>query len=208
MQKIKSTESKNSQEESFTEYVKNIYDNSLDMIGSGNLEGFFTAINPAFERILGYSGEELLAKPFLDFVYEEDFEEIKNALMAAASGKETINIKNRYKCKDGSVKWIDWRVHCIVHDNQFIAVGRDITENKKVEIDLKESEKRFRILFNTMTVGVAIVDTNGNVLMANKADCDALGYSEEELIGMHFTEFTHPDDLQLDVELYTELIEE
>jgi PAS domain-containing protein len=70
---------------------------------------------------------------------------------------------------------------------------------------LRESEERFRHLFSDASVGIALVD-DGVVVAANAADCDFLGYAEDELVGMHFSEFTHPDDLDLDQAKYYLLV--
>jgi PAS domain S-box-containing protein len=114
---------------------------SLDLIGIGNLDGYFIKINPSFSRILGYSEEEFLSLPFLKFVYKEDFKKTEKALLAAAIGENEIFIENRYKCKDGSIKWIDWKVLAIKEEDLFIAVGRDITERKQFEKELKREKK-------------------------------------------------------------------
>jgi len=83
---------------------------------------------------------------------------------------------------------------------------KEAAKHKKIYETLRESEERFRILFNNMSIGVALVDRAGYVLTANKADCQFLGYSQQELTGMHFTEFTYAEDLDLDSSLYDELV--
>jgi PAS domain S-box-containing protein len=83
---------------------------------------------------------------------------------------------------------------------------KETAKNKKIYETLRENEERFRILFNNMSIGVALVDREGYVLTANKADCQFLGYSQQELKGMHFAEFTYAEDLNLDSSLYAELV--
>ena len=111
--------------------VERIFNFSMDMIGSGNLQGYFTKINSSFMKLLGYSEEEILDRPFIKFVHDDDVEKTKQALTDAGKGKKEIYIENRYKCKDGSHKWIEWKVLSIVKENKFIAVGRDVTERKQ-----------------------------------------------------------------------------
>ena len=72
---------------------------------------------------------------------------------------------------------------------------------------IEENIDTFLHISDRLAVGIAIVDQDGCVVFANKADCLFLGYSQEEIKGMHFAEFTHPDDLTTDNELYQELIE-
>jgi PAS domain S-box-containing protein len=85
-------------------------------------------------------------------------------------------------------------------------VLRDVTERKRVEEALRESERRYRVLFETAGIGIALVDMQGRLIKANPALQRMLGYDEEELRQMLFTEFTHPDDRQRDWELYQELL--
>ncbi|NTW59973.1 MAG: PAS domain S-box protein, partial [Nitrospirae bacterium] len=79
-------------------------------------------------------------------------------------------------------------------------------ERKRVEDALLESRERYRSFFENAAVAVALVDQDGRVVEANDADCRFLGYPRSELIGMHFTQFTHPQDLDVDVNLYRSLM--
>ena len=72
-----------------------IFELSPDLIGMGNLEGFFTRINSAFGRLLGYSDEEFLSKPFLAFVHEDDISRTAQALSEAVVGKQLLLVENR-----------------------------------------------------------------------------------------------------------------
>jgi len=114
---------------------------SLDLIGIGNLKGYFIKINPSFTRVLGYTEEEFSAFPFLKFIYKEDFKKTEKALLAAAEGKREIFIENRDKCKDGTIKWLEWKVLAVKEEDLFIAVGRDITQRKQIEQQLIEEKK-------------------------------------------------------------------
>lgn len=76
----------------------------------------------------------------------------------------------------------------------------DVTATKVAEIALRESESRFRAMFNQAAVGITLVALNGKFLQVNPALCDITGYSQEELIQMSFQDITHPDDLAVDWE--------
>ncbi len=121
--------------------LERLFKLSPDMIGQGDLHGYFHMTNPAFKEILGYSAREVTSCPFLSFVHPEDYEKTHNALKAAAEGKREIFIQNRYKCKDGSYKWIEWKVRAWREENRFIAFGRDITESRKAEKELQDLQK-------------------------------------------------------------------
>jgi PAS domain S-box-containing protein len=87
--------------------------------------------------------------------------------------------------------------------NETIGIGiilSDVTEPKLTEIALRESEARFRAMFNQAAVGIALVALNGQFLQVNPALCDITGYSQEELMQLNFQEITHPDDIAADWE--------
>ncbi|HJY82170.1 MAG TPA: response regulator [Candidatus Binatia bacterium] len=114
---------------------------SLDMLCVAGFDGYFKHLNPAWEKTLGFTKEELLAKPFLDFVHPED----RAATIAAAeqlstTGVEIIFFENRYLCKDGSYKWLAWDAAPSAEQQMIYAVARDITERKRTEEELQKAK--------------------------------------------------------------------
>ncbi len=170
-----------------------IFNFSPDMIGLGNLDGYFTKINSSFRQILGYTEEELLEKPFILFVHDEDVEKTKEALAEAINGKNDIYIDSRYKCKDGSYKWIEWKVLSVVQEKKFIAVGRDITNRKHGEETLKESEERLKALSEAPFEAIFLSE-KGICLDQNPAAKRMFGYTHPEAVGRHGTEWIVPED--------------
>ena len=137
-QRVKKLTNETLERDRMEKEVERIFNFSIDMIGSGNLQGYFTKTNSSFVEILGYLEKEILENPFIKFVHDDDVEKTKQALADAAKGKKEIYIENRYKCKDGSYKWIEWKVLSIVKENKFFAVGRDITKRKRTEESLRK----------------------------------------------------------------------
>jgi len=106
---------------------------SLDMLCVADTDGYFIRLNPAWEKKLGFTIEELLSKPYLDFIHPDDRKRTLAEANKIAAGDVTIAFENRYRCKDGSYKWFLWNA-ILDHENQLIyAVARDITERKLVE---------------------------------------------------------------------------
>lgn len=84
--------------------------------------------------------------------------------------------------------------------------GKDITEKKKAELELKKSEETFRVTFEQAGIGIAMVNTEGRPFKSNPKLQEMLGYNQEELSTMQFTEFTHPEDVSKDWNLYSDLL--
>lgn len=100
---------------------------SLDLFATANFEGFFTRLNPAWS-LLGYSEQELLARPFLDFVHPDDREPtLAEAARQTEAGEQVLRFENRYRHKDGSYRWLEWTSRPDARRRRLIAVARDIT---------------------------------------------------------------------------------
>jgi PAS domain S-box-containing protein len=172
---------------------ENFFDSSMDMLCISDKNGFFQHLNPEWERTLGYSLSDLKGKKFLDFVHPGDIEETINATQLAGSGKIS-NFTNRYKHKDGSFRWIEWRSYPI--GESIYASARDITERKKTEKTLLENEEKFRIAFENAPFGMSIINAEGKYIAVNPKLCEMFGYSEEELLSGTIYNITHPDDIE------------
>ncbi len=127
-----------------TEEIERFFTISLDLLCIADMDGYFHRLNKSWEKTLGYTIEELHGKKFLDFVHPEDMEKTISAIKELTSGQEVLNFTNRYICKDGSYRWIEWR--SIPYKKKFIyAAARDITERKKAEEELKAAKESAEI---------------------------------------------------------------
>jgi PAS domain S-box-containing protein len=114
---------------------------TLDLLVIASFDGFFTRVNPAWTRVLGYRQEELLERPFLDFVHPDDREAtIAAAAQQTEAGEPVIRFENRYRHKDGSYRWLEWTSRPSERTQQLIAVARDVTERKQLE----EAEQQYK----------------------------------------------------------------
>jgi PAS domain S-box-containing protein len=84
------------------------FDLSIDMLCFLDFSGYFKRLNPAWERALGFSREELMARPFIEFVHPDDRERTLNQNAAVRSGGQALNFENRYLCKNGTYRWLRW----------------------------------------------------------------------------------------------------
>ncbi|QJR37316.1 hybrid sensor histidine kinase/response regulator [Gemmatimonas groenlandica] len=118
------------------------FDLSLDMLSIANYDGWFTHVNPAWTRCLGWTAEELTSRPLIEFVHPDDRDKVFADRKKIFPGQPMRDIENRYRCKDGSYRWLSWSVHPQVDTRQVIGVVRDITEKKRDEAERRLLEAR------------------------------------------------------------------
>ena len=91
-----------------TEELDQFFNVSMDLLCIANTDGYFLRLNPVWERILGYTREELMAKRFLEFVHPDDLDRTREAVSTLVSQQKVISFENRYRCKDGTYRWLEW----------------------------------------------------------------------------------------------------
>ncbi|MEB3830901.1 PAS domain S-box protein [Phormidium sp. CCY1219] len=122
-----------------------IFNLSLDMLIVADTDGYFKQVNPAVEKILGYSREEVLSIPFIELIHPDDRAATEAEFrQQIEQGSPAIKFENRYRCKDGSYRWLAWNSVPLVSEGLLYGVARDITENKAAEVALRNSEARER----------------------------------------------------------------
>lgn len=169
------------------------FDLSLDMLCIAGVDGHFKRINPAFERVLGYTREELLERPFVDFVHPDDKVQTLAELTRLSKGAPTIHFENRYRCKDGTYKWLAWTSTPVVEDGRLYAVARDISEGKRAEQELRDSEKRTRLIVETALDAFLAMDSQGDIIDWNPRAEEIFGWSRDEALGRRLDETVIPE---------------
>lgn len=153
---------------------------AVDLLCIANLEGKFVRLNKEWENVLGYSIEELVGKDFYSFIHPDDIDATIKATSVLKEGEMVLNFVNRYRCKDNSYRWIEWK--SISNNNLIYAAARDITNSYNFNIELQRSESRYRELFETMAQGVIYQDEKGRIINANPAAQKLLGIKLEKMI--------------------------
>ena len=110
---------------------------SLDMLCIASPEGYFTRLNPAWEATLGYTLDELMTRPFLEFVHPEDRAATAAVMQELLEGVETRDFENRYRCKDGTWKWLVWRAAPTSDRSTIYGAAHDITQRREAEAELQ-----------------------------------------------------------------------
>jgi PAS domain S-box-containing protein len=171
-------------------------DLSVDMFCVAGFDGFFKTLNPSFEKTLGFTTKELMAKPYLEFIHPDDRSATVVEKDRLEEGKATLSFENRYLCKDGAYKWLLWNAVSVSEQKVVFAVARDITERKRVEELLRESEDRHRKLFDNNPHPTWVFDHETLRFVAvNAAAVHKYGYSREEFLAMTLKDIRPPEDI-------------
>lgn len=169
-------------------------------------KGAITYANELFCRISQYSREELLGNTHRMVNSGHHPPSFWKELWAAISGGQTWQGQICNRAKDGGLYWLQTTIRPIHNEEgrivEFVALRIDITRQKKVESDLRESEVRFRRSFEDSGIGMAIVSLDGRFLQVNNSLLEMLGYEPDVLVGARFQDITHPEDLAEDLDYY------
>ena len=180
-------------------------------IEQAGLDGRLIAVNDQLCVLLGYSREELLAKTFVDITDPLDVPRERRRHKRLYSGKiDSYVFEKRYVRRNGTRLWA--RVTSSLARDEAgavlcrMSIIQDITERRRAQRDLHESEARYRATFEQAAIGIAHVGLDGRWLAVNDKLCAITGYTREELLRKRFQDVTHPDDVGGDLAGMTELI--
>jgi PAS domain S-box-containing protein len=155
---------------------------SVDLLCIAGFDGFYRELNPAWMQTLGWSETELKSRPWLDFVHPDDQAATVEAGRRLAEGQILYGHDNRYRCKDGSWRWLSWNAFPLLDQGLIFAVARDVTRQKTFERTIHESEATLNGIYRAAPVGIGMV-RNRVFDQVNDRVCEISGYSREELIG-------------------------
>jgi len=170
------------------------FTSSLDLLCIANNVGEFVRLNPQWTTVLGYPLEELEGRKFMEFVHPEDAEKTREIVSRLGNQEEVLNFENRYLCRDGSYRWIEWRSKPI--GGLIYAAARDVTVRKQTEEALRSSREQFELAIHGSNDGIWDWDLRTNTLFLSEKWKEQLGYADHEVPNEFetFEKLLHPDD--------------
>ncbi|MCC5807264.1 MAG: PAS domain S-box protein [Opitutales bacterium] len=166
-----------------------LFELSPDMFCIAGLDGYFKQVNPAWEKTLGYSEEELLARPYVEFIHPEDREATESETEALATERGNVVFENRYRCKDGIWRWLSWRCVMLPEAGLIFGVARDITEKKQTRDALRASEARFEAFMEDNPAVAWMKDEDGRYVYVNQTLLKVYGGDRARVLGKTDLEF-------------------
>jgi PAS domain S-box-containing protein len=184
--------------------TREIIELSPDAFFLADLDARFTDVNQAACRLLGYDRDELIGKTIFDIIPVEDAPRLKAVQAELVVPGQVNTAEWTLRRKDGTFVPVEVSSNILPYGRWQVFV-RDISERKRIERALHESEERFRLTVDEAPIGMALVALDGRFVRVNRALCEIIGYSSAELTGLTFQAITHPDDLDADLALKGQL---
>lgn len=187
---------------------------SAGLLATADARGHFRDLNPAWERALGWSLDELRARPFIELVHPGDREATLAETAALFEGRTTSRFDNRYMCKDGSYRWLGWTARVNMDDppseRLIYVTALDLTSDRERMEQLAQAAQLAKVYERLFRVSVGLLvtlDANGYFRHANPAWERTVGWSPEEMTAKPFIEFVHPDDREATIAEATALFQ-
>jgi PAS domain S-box-containing protein len=169
---------------------------SLDLLCTVGADHRFKQVNPAWQTTLGWGREELVGRPYLEFVHRDDRSATAAEGERALAGEGRPGFENRYRCADGSYRWVSWTASLIPGERLVYAVGRDVTARKQAEEALRRSQERYELAVRGSGDGLWDWDLVTGENYTSPRWKSMLGYDDHELTHAldEWTSRLHPDD--------------
>jgi PAS domain S-box-containing protein len=193
-------------------------EHASDIIAEVDSDGRVCYLSPSFSAALGRRPEEILGKSIgesgiADNLYPEDYEPLKQRFeggLAVGQAHATL-LAYRFRHADGTWRWFESQTtpyRTRRGELRNVVVSRDVTERVHAEVELRESEKRYRILGESSRDMIAELDDDGRILYVSPGCADVLGHPPESLLGRSGFSLIHPDDKKHNAETFLETLKE
>ncbi len=163
------------------------FEMTRDLACIAGFDGLLKRVNPAWTHKLQYEAAELVGRPYLDLYHPDDRELIRERAASVARGTPLPMVEARLRRRDGEYLSFLWSATAIVEHQVLVAVAKDITERRRMEDALRDSELRFRSVTECAVDAIVTADELGNIQSWNRAAHLMFGYSADEVHGRSLT---------------------
>src|SRR4030042_4884332 len=188
--------------------LRRITDNMIDIIGQIDMAGVFNYVSQSIKRTLGYDPNELLGKTLYAFLHPDDLRKVTEAIQTAMHTFVFEKTEFRYRHADGHYLWLEWAGNFVPDEKGqiigFVLSSHDITERKRMEEILQESQQKFERLFNSNPEASAFVDVNDCVLDINPRFSELFGYLQDDARGKSLDDLIVPENKRDEGKMLTE----
>jgi PAS domain S-box-containing protein len=168
--------------------IEGFFELTPDLLAIAGTDGRFKRVNAAWSNTLGWTDSELLSGPWLDFVHPEDRETTAREGARLAAGLETIRFENRYRCHDGSYRWLQWSCKSVPDEQLIFTCARDITEQR-------DASARDRALFTESPLPKFVIDDESRRFIdVNEAALQLYGYTRQEFLAKRAEDLVVPEE--------------
>ena len=158
------------------------FHSSDDLMVIADASGCFTKVNPACTRVLGYGEQELLSRPFVDFVHPDDRQATLEEIARHAKSDLCLDFENRYLRKDGSVCCLSWHANYLAEEGVTYASARDVTESRQTQEKLNRILREQHVILDSAPIGICML-IDRKLILANRHAQELFLYTKEELEG-------------------------
>ncbi|HSO00111.1 MAG TPA: PAS domain-containing protein [Candidatus Nanopelagicales bacterium] len=173
---------------------------SIDLLCIAGVDGRFREVNSAWERVLGYSVDELTSRPFIDLVHPEDRDATLSAVSTLAGGEDIACFRNRYRRKDGGYRLLEWRSSTVHARGLIYALARDVTEIEQAEAERRAAHERLRHLLHASRVVLYSARVGGDfgTTFVSENVREQFGHEPRQFIddARFWLDHVHPEDLE------------
>ena len=173
------------------------FDLSLDLFCIASTDGYFLRVNENFSRILGYTADELTARPFLDFVHPDDRDKTETVVAKLSNGEPLVQFLNRYRHAHGHYIWLEWSAQTIPEERAIYAAARDVTDRvRQAEAHRRAEQSRLHLAAVVDSADIAIYSTSlDSIVQSWNPGAERLfGYRADEIIGRSLLVLFPPGD--------------
>jgi len=164
----------------------NFFTTSSELMCIAGLDGYFKKTNPSFTHTLGYSEQELLAKPLIEFIHPDDRQTTGDEIARQLNGAiVTAFFENRYLAKDGTYRWLSWNAYYDDDKKLIFGIARDITEQKRVADEISHSQKLLSSIIDNAPYAVFVKEVNNDfrIVLWNKSAETIFGIPAAAVLG-------------------------